>query len=89
MASLGMTTINIAIPNAMRVHVANRVDSGEFGNTSKCIRDLIRKDQLDQQKARLRSLLEDGLASGPATKDSDDDRNELRALARGRARSAA
>lgn len=84
-----MTTMNIAIPDTMRAYVAGRVDSGQYGNTSEYIRDLIRKDQLEQQKVRLRTLLEEGLASGPAVPDTDDDWSELRAVAHSRARTDA
>ncbi|MBV8471620.1 MAG: type II toxin-antitoxin system ParD family antitoxin [Burkholderiaceae bacterium] len=84
-----MSTMNIALPDALRTYVAGRVDSGQYGNTSEYIRDLIRKDQLEQQKARLHALLEEGLASGPAAPDTDDDWGELRDLARSRARTVA
>lgn len=59
-------TMNIALPDVMRDYVARRVESGQYGNTSEYVRDLIRKDQQEQGLARLRSLLMDGLASGPA-----------------------
>ena len=57
--------------------------SGHYGNTSEYIRDLIRKDQEEQAVQRLRGLIEEGLASGPAEARTDDDLNELRAIARG------
>jgi antitoxin ParD1/3/4 len=59
-------TMNIALPDVMRDYVARRVESGQYGNTSEYVRDLIRKDQQEQGLARLRSMLMDGLASGPA-----------------------
>ncbi len=59
-------TMNIALPDVMRDYVARRVESGQYGNTSEYVRDLIRRDQQEQGLARLRSLLMDGLASGPA-----------------------
>ncbi|PTT89368.1 type II toxin-antitoxin system ParD family antitoxin [Pelomonas sp. HMWF004] len=59
-------TMNIALPDVMRDYVTRRVESGQYGNTSEYVRDLIRRDQQEQGMARLRSLLMDGLASGPA-----------------------
>ena len=76
-------TMNVALTEAMRAYVAERVASGECGNTSEYVRDLIRKDQREQRVRRLRSLVEEGLASGPAMADSKVDRGELLSIARG------
>lgn len=77
------STMNIALPELMRAYVAERVDSGQYGNTSEYVRDLIRKDQREQSIARLRAMVEEGLASGPATPMTPSDWNELDALAGG------
>jgi antitoxin ParD1/3/4 len=74
-------TMNIALPDALRAFVAQRVESGEYGNTSEYVRELIRKDQREQRVHRLRALVEDGLASGPATADTRDDWAELNTVA--------
>lgn len=76
-------TMNVALTDAMRAYVAERVASGEYGNTSEYVRDLIRKDQREQRVRRLRSLVEEGLASGPAVADSKADQDELLSIARG------
>ena len=75
--------MNIALPDSMRAYVAQRVEAGQYGNTSEYVRDLIRKDQREQRTARLRALVEEGLASGPATPITDNDWTELRAIANG------
>ena len=75
--------MNIALPEPLRAYVAQRVESGEYGNTSEYVRDLIRKDQREQRIQRLRALVEEGLVSGPATPDTQDDWDELKAIARG------
>ena len=77
------TTMKIALPEPLRAYVAQRVESGDFGNTSEYIRDLIRKDRREQRIQRLRALVEDGLASGPAVADTQADNDELQAIARG------
>ncbi len=59
--------MSFALPEAMRHDIDARVASGHYGNTSEYIRDLIAQ----------------GLASGPAEARTDDDLNELRAIARG------
>lgn len=77
------STMNIALPEPLRNYVARRVESGQFGNTSEYIRELIRRDQREQDIARLRAMVEEGLASGPAQADTPDDWAELEAIARG------
>ncbi len=77
------STMNIALPEPLRAYVADRVQSGQYGNTSEYVRELIRKDQLDQSVLRLRALVEEGLASGVATPDTSTDWDELKAIARG------
>ena len=78
-----ISTMNIALPEAMRAYVAERVASGAYGNTSEYVRDLIRKDQSEQMRVRMQALLEEGLASGPGTPMTDADWAELDAVARG------
>ena len=74
-------TMNIALPEPLRAYVAERVELGQYGNTSEYVRELIRKDQRDQAIARLRELVEEGLASGPATPDTQADWDDLRSIA--------
>ena len=77
------STMNIALPEPMRAYVAKRVESGQFGNTSEYVRELIRRDQREQDIARLRAMVEVGLASGPVRVDTAEDWAELEAIARG------
>jgi antitoxin ParD1/3/4 len=58
------TTMSFALPHALRSYVDQRVRSGQFGNTSEYLRELIRRDQEEQAKKRLRELIEEGLNSG-------------------------
>ena len=57
--------MSFALPEAMRAYVDQRVRSGQYGNTSEYLRELIRRDQEEQAKKRLRELIEEGLNSGP------------------------
>lgn len=56
--------MSFALPEALRSYVDQRVRSGQYGNTSEYLRELIRRDQEDQAKRRLRELIEEGLSSG-------------------------
>ena len=47
------------------------------------VRDLIHQNDDVQPLQRLQSLIEEGLASGPAEARSADELDELRAIARG------
>ena len=82
---MSTNTMNIALPETLRAYVAERVDSGQYGNTSEYVRELIRKDQREQAIARLRAMVEQGLASGPAVPDTQADWDELKAIAKGSA----
>ena len=76
-------TMSFALPDAMREYIDQRVASGHYGNTSEYIRDLVRRDQEEQARKRLRDLIEEGLASGPGRRRTQTDDRELRSIARG------
>lgn len=73
--------MSFALPESMRDYVDARVRSGEYGNTSEYLRDLIRRDQHEQAARRLRELISEGLESGPATPLSKRRIAELRSQA--------
>ncbi len=58
-------TMSFALPESLRAYIDDRVRTGQYGNTSEYLRDLIRRDQEDQARASLRHLIAEGLASGP------------------------
>jgi antitoxin ParD1/3/4 len=80
---MSTTTMSFALPEALRAYVDQRVRSGQYGNTSEYLRDLIRRDQEEQARKRLRELIEEGLQSGPAEPLSDERRAQLRQRALG------
>jgi antitoxin ParD1/3/4 len=70
------TTMSFALPDELRRYIDDRVRSGEYGNTSEYLRELIRRDQQHVAERRLRKLIADGLDSGdprPAAADVIDD----------------
>ena len=56
--------MSFALPEEMRSDVDQRVRSGQYGNTSEYLRELIRRDQEEQARRRFRELIEAGLNSG-------------------------
>ncbi|WP_418319673.1 type II toxin-antitoxin system ParD family antitoxin [Piscinibacter sakaiensis] len=76
-------TMSFALPESMRDYIDERVSTGSYGNTSEYIRDLVRRDQEEQARKRLRDLIEEGLASGPGRRRTKGDEQELLAIARG------
>jgi antitoxin ParD1/3/4 len=64
---MSRNTMSFALPETLRDYIDARVRSGEYGNTSEHLRDLIRRDQQEQAARRLRELIVEGLESGPAT----------------------
>lgn len=75
--------MSFAIPEELRGYIDERVQSGEYGNTSEYLRDLIRRDRREQAALRLRSLIADGLESGEGQVLDDERVGELRGLALG------
>ncbi len=75
--------MSFALPESMRAYIDSRVASGNYGNTSEYIRDLIRRDQEEQSRKRIRDLIEEGLSSGPGRRRAKADVDKLLAIARG------
>lgn len=80
---MSRNTLSFALPETMRAYIDARVATGHYGNTSEYIRELVRKDQAEEAKARLRALIEEGLASGPGRPLTQADEDELFAISRG------
>jgi antitoxin ParD1/3/4 len=68
---VAMTSMNISLPKPMRDWVQTQIETGKYAGNSDYIRDLIRKDQQQQQKIlALQQAITKGLESGTA-KDFD------------------
>jgi antitoxin ParD1/3/4 len=83
---MSTNTMSFALPEALRSYVDQRVRSGAYGNTSEYLRELIRKDQEEQAKKRLRELIKEGLESGNGRLVTPKVAAELRKRALGRSR---
>lgn len=75
--------MSFALPESMREYIDERVRTGQFGNTSEYLRELIRQDQEAEGRRRLRSLILEGLESGEGRVLDDELRAELRSRALG------
>lgn len=62
---MSKTTTSFALPEALRSYIDLHVRSGQYGNTSEYLRELIRRAQEEEAKKRLRELIEEGLQSVP------------------------
>ena len=69
----------LQLPDVLRDFVADRVSSGAYANASAYLSDLVRRDREAQAAQRLRELIEEGLASGPATPLTDEEIAAIRA----------
>ena len=65
--------MNIALPEPLRACIAKCVGSRQFGSTSECACELIRRDQREQEVTRLRALVEERLASRTGRPDTTED----------------
>jgi antitoxin ParD1/3/4 len=75
--------MSFALPQELRAYVDERVASGEYGNTSEYLRELIRRDRQEQAVNRLRTLVADGLDSGDPLPLTDQRVEQLRREALG------
>jgi antitoxin ParD1/3/4 len=57
-----MTTMNVSLPDELKLYVDEQVGGGTYGSTSEYVRDLIRRDR---ERQRLRSALLEGASSAP------------------------
>lgn len=68
-----MAQMNISIPDKLKSWAESRVAEGRYSSTSDYVRDLVRRDQEQEEKLRrLRAAIEDGLASGVSTRTIED-----------------
>lgn len=61
-----MSRLTISMPEQMNAWVEAQISVGRYGNVSEYFRDLVRRDQENQESAiaELRSLIEQAEASG-------------------------
>ena len=85
MPHMSKNTLSFAIPETLVAYIDARVVAGGYGNRSEYVRDLVRRDQLEQARDHLRALIAEGLVSGPPTVDTPADWDELRDIASGKA----
>ncbi len=71
------TSMNVSLPVAQKEFVELRVSTGGYGGVSDYIRDLIRRDEQEQARARLEARLLEALDS-PASEMTAKDWKELR-----------
>jgi len=57
------TTMNISLPQKLKSFVDARVKARGYGSHSEYLRDLVRKDEIEAAKDKMRSLLMEGLNS--------------------------
>lgn len=61
------STFSVELPEPLHGYVRERVECGEFADEAAYLRDLVRQDRDRRATERLRELIAEGLASGPAT----------------------
>ncbi len=72
-----MATMNVSLPDGMKIWVEAQSQTGRYSNASDYVRDLIRRDQERTDKiAAMQKLIDEGLASGISDKSMDDLRRE-------------
>jgi len=67
-----MTTVNISVPDSMKVFIDEQVAKGGYSTTSEYIRQLLRQEAERIAQVRLETLLLEGLDSGEPIEINDD-----------------
>jgi antitoxin ParD1/3/4 len=67
-----MTTVNISVPDSMKVFIDEQVAKGGYSTTSEYIRQLLRQEAERVAQVRLETLLLEGLDSGEPIEINDD-----------------
>jgi antitoxin ParD1/3/4 len=76
-----MTTMNISLPDEMKVFVESQMAHEGYASASEYVRALIREAQKRQAKRELEAKFREALESGPATEMTPEDWVALRAEA--------
>ncbi|MEA3001175.1 MAG: antitoxin ParD1/3/4 [Sphingomonadales bacterium] len=85
-----MAQMNISIPEKLKGWAESRVAEGRYSSTSDYVRDLVRRDQEQEEKLRrLQSAIDEGRASGVSERDPFEYLAELRAGLAGESKDAA
>ena len=80
-----MTTMNVSIPDSMKLWVEQQASSGRYANASDYVRHLIRNDQERTAKiAHIQALVTEGIESGVGHRSMDS----LKAAARSQSRTS-
>ena len=68
-----MAQMNVSIPDKLKGWAEQRVAEGRYSSTSDYIRDLVRRDQENEEKVRrLQAAIDEGRASGLSKRTIDD-----------------
>jgi antitoxin ParD1/3/4 len=85
-----MAQMNISIPAKLKGWAEQRVAEGRYSSTSDYIRDLVRRDQENEERVRrLQAAIDEGRASGVSERDPFEYLAELRARIRDGSKDAA
>lgn len=75
-----MATMNISLPDQMKVWVEAQTADGRYSNSSDYVRDLIRREQIKAEKiARMQQLVDDARATGLSERTMEDIRADAKA----------
>ena len=85
-----MAQMNVSIPDKLKSWAEQRVAEGRYSSTSDYIRDLVRRDQENEEaRRRLQAAIDEGRGSGVSERDPFEYLAELRAGLRDGSKDAA
>ena len=68
---MGMSSLNISLPQSLKVHIERQVEEGGYSTPSEYVRDLLRADLKRREEERIAALVREGMASKPIIADKN------------------
>jgi antitoxin ParD1/3/4 len=72
------TSMNISLPGPLKEWIEEQVASGGYSTASEYVREVLRRQQIEQARARIDAHLTKAIASGPATPMTRKDWKRIR-----------
>jgi antitoxin ParD1/3/4 len=80
---MATSTLNISLPETMRVYVEEKIKNEGYGTISEYVRELIRADQKRKEQGELEAVLVNALNRGEPAEFSERTWDNLKAKVRG------
>jgi antitoxin ParD1/3/4 len=67
---MGMTSLNVSLPTALKQYVERQVEAGGYSTPSEYVRDLVRNDAKRRAEEKLSAMLDEALKAETMVADA-------------------